>query len=250
MFRTYAILVVLTQICVGFAFAKETVVSTTGAVFVRDYTHPQLGEAWKDPSGMIWGDTVRDGSEGKEMLHDEATKYCKTIGAQLPSREDFVRLRKYMGAKYPNVVRYERRDYVGDTFPKVFLFYGADYGDPHFSSSIPKDVAASRDAGFVNISSLGFVPQGLPNLIYPDIGDYSYGTFWSSTLVPPFAVFTPALSMEYLDATAPGGRAVRHYNESSYVWNDDAYAFSGREGIIFPEIRYRGNYTRCVIPPR
>ena len=29
----------------------------------------------------------------------DAVDYCKNIGAELPSREDFVRLREYMGAK-------------------------------------------------------------------------------------------------------------------------------------------------------
>ncbi|MBI3296016.1 MAG: hypothetical protein HYZ71_14920 [Deltaproteobacteria bacterium] len=61
----------------------------------------EFGEAWLDPSGMTWwGDIVNkeDGSP-KYMNHKDADKHCKGIGAELPSREAFVRLRGYMGAK-------------------------------------------------------------------------------------------------------------------------------------------------------
>jgi hypothetical protein len=33
------------------------------------------------------------------MNQYQATEYCQSIGAQLPSREDFTRLREYMGAQ-------------------------------------------------------------------------------------------------------------------------------------------------------
>ncbi len=76
----------------------------------------KFGEAWEDPSGMIWSDIAKkeDGSP-LCMNHIDAEAYCKSLGAELPSGwqedengkhgypdkdSDFVRLRKYMGAEY------------------------------------------------------------------------------------------------------------------------------------------------------
>ena len=68
-------------------------------VFTRDRSIPALGKAWKDPSGMIWGDIVRTAlGTVNEMDYSSAVEYCKRINAKLPSKEDFVRLREYMGA--------------------------------------------------------------------------------------------------------------------------------------------------------
>ena len=33
----------------------ETRTTKTGAVFTRDDGQPKLGDAWRDPSGLIWG---------------------------------------------------------------------------------------------------------------------------------------------------------------------------------------------------
>src|SRR5688572_17681015 len=62
-------------------------------VFVRDTSNEKLGEAWRDESGMIWGDLVRQKNGSIYINHYEATQYCKSIGATLPEVEDFVRLR-------------------------------------------------------------------------------------------------------------------------------------------------------------
>lgn len=71
----------------------------------------KFGKARRDPSGMVWGDIARD-ENGKVKFMPQrdvkradgtviegAESYCKRIGASLPSREDFIRLREYMGAK-------------------------------------------------------------------------------------------------------------------------------------------------------
>ncbi len=39
--------------------------SNIGAVFVRDASIPALGEAYKDPSGLIWGSIVSTKMGGK-----------------------------------------------------------------------------------------------------------------------------------------------------------------------------------------
>lgn len=77
---------------------EEVKTTRTGTRFVRDYSNPGLGEAWRDPSGMIWGDIVKekDGTP-RFMNHVEATDYCQSIGAVLPRHWDFLRLREYLG---------------------------------------------------------------------------------------------------------------------------------------------------------
>ncbi len=74
-------------------------VSRTGAVFTRDTSHPELGEAYKDPSGLIWGSIVlaQDGINSRLFNQYEADKYCKEAGARLPTKEEFEQLAKYLG---------------------------------------------------------------------------------------------------------------------------------------------------------
>lgn len=94
-------------------------------VFTVDDTYPALGEAWREPDtggrpGMIWGDVVIDSNEFPVMMDQrEAFNHCLRMnpararaairnalndgrlpdrGVFLPRREDFIRLREYMGA--------------------------------------------------------------------------------------------------------------------------------------------------------
>ena len=71
--------------------------TTTGAVFTCDTTHFLLGEAWRDPRRLIWGDSVKmaDGTIHR-MNHHDATNYCASIGARLPSKKEFTLLREDM----------------------------------------------------------------------------------------------------------------------------------------------------------
>ncbi len=78
----------------------------SGEKFVRDTSNPELGEAYKDPSGLIWGDAPKvkqDGSYGRvnfvvmSLKFEDADKYCKSIGARLPTREEYEALAKYLG---------------------------------------------------------------------------------------------------------------------------------------------------------
>ncbi|MEO7164618.1 MAG: hypothetical protein ABI041_16980, partial [Bdellovibrionia bacterium] len=50
-------------------------------------------KAWKDPRGLIWGEAIY----GKTYTRDEADLYCKSIGAHLPSREEWKTLASEMG---------------------------------------------------------------------------------------------------------------------------------------------------------
>ncbi|MCX6123615.1 MAG: hypothetical protein NTV34_02525 [Proteobacteria bacterium] len=81
---------------------QEPRTTLSGYVFARDTSNPKLGEAWRDPLGMIWGDIVlkADGSHARFNLKD-ATEYCKNIGAQIPTVDDFGRLSDYLGRLVP-----------------------------------------------------------------------------------------------------------------------------------------------------
>jgi len=74
--------------------------ATTGEIFTRVKKYPDLGEAWMDPSGLIWGDAVLE-SNGKVLRRGhnfpKAKNYCTSIGARLPTLEEFYALRKYLG---------------------------------------------------------------------------------------------------------------------------------------------------------
>ena len=73
---------------------------TVLGVFSRDDTNQSLGIAWKDPSGMIWGDspkTLNGSYFYKTMSYSEAKAYCADQKATLPSVSDVERLAKYMG---------------------------------------------------------------------------------------------------------------------------------------------------------
>jgi len=128
----------------------ETKTTKTGHVFTRDTSNPKLGEAWRDPSGMIWGDIVKkaDGTP-HFMNHKDATAYCKSIGAELPSgwqssqnksnggqNSDFVRLREYMGATSGSYDGYTPR-----VVPNLTHVQGGETGSRYFwsSSVLPDD---------------------------------------------------------------------------------------------------------------
>lgn len=71
--------------------------SSTGAIFTPDTSNPSLGEAYKDPSGLIWGRLVMAHGETNPMSQYDADKYCKDGGARLPTKEEFEQLAKYLG---------------------------------------------------------------------------------------------------------------------------------------------------------
>lgn len=121
----------------------STVVATSGAVFVRAGAaeirargaNPYyFGESWRDPSGVIWGDMVREVT-GRAYFSSQldANDYCQRGGAELPSREDFVRLQKYMSGP-PGY----RRPYMPQILPNL-VQRGTPYSYSYWSS-IPENL--------------------------------------------------------------------------------------------------------------
>ncbi|MCC7442440.1 MAG: hypothetical protein IT285_12460 [Bdellovibrionales bacterium] len=113
--------------------------TTTGAVFTRvAAVHRDFGESWRDPSGMIWGDIAKNANGSiRYMDQYQATEYCQNRGGQLPSREDFVRLREYMGARSGT---YE--GYTPQVLPNLTRnVNGSTYSNYFWSSSVHPDVS-------------------------------------------------------------------------------------------------------------
>jgi hypothetical protein len=75
---------------------EEQRISTGGAVFSRDTSNSALGEAYRDPSGLIWGDVVRTNGKITYMSQYDAEDYCKASGARLPTNKEFRQLRIYL----------------------------------------------------------------------------------------------------------------------------------------------------------
>jgi hypothetical protein len=93
---------------------QMTRTTITGAVFTKITDREHFEGAWQDQSGMIWGNTVKNANgSDRGMNQIQATEYCQSIGAQLPSREDFARLREYMGAQSGTY----RRGYLPQILP-------------------------------------------------------------------------------------------------------------------------------------
>lgn len=87
--------------------AEQRATATNDNIFTRDTTNPGLGEAYRDPSGLIWGDVIK----AQGMSQTDADIYCKCnsdyardkLGctskpdsARLPTREEFKQLAEYL----------------------------------------------------------------------------------------------------------------------------------------------------------
>jgi len=113
-------------------------VSSTGAVFTRDTTIPALGEAYKDPSGLIWGSIVTAQGRVNDMNQYDAEKYCKARGTRLPTREEFEQLAKYLGKGTANGYSPYLADGKTDILPGLsghYQFWSSSFGsaDPGYA---------------------------------------------------------------------------------------------------------------------
>jgi hypothetical protein len=108
-------------------------------LFARDESIPTLGVGWRDPTGMIWGEIVKneDGSL-RTFYQREALEYCQALGLQLPSFDDLWRLRAYQGGtteRYAGLP--DQGDYSGYS-PQILLDHPDQYPNNFLWSSTPK----------------------------------------------------------------------------------------------------------------
>ncbi|MNT16898.1 hypothetical protein D3C72_1520240 [compost metagenome] len=114
--------------------AKECFETTTGVTFCRDYTNPKLGESWRDPFGLVWGESMGGGGYDNAVNFYDAVEYCREKGGRLPSRDDFVILQKLFGGKeyQPQIFKHFTRSYwtstdASEVFHNRYIF-NADAG--------------------------------------------------------------------------------------------------------------------------
>jgi len=132
-------------------------------VFTRNTSIAALGDAWRDPSGMIWGDIVRNEDRSIRVMDQFlAFDYCLSWnpdssereriraaleadkdpgrGVHLPRRADFVRLREYMGATTWHK-QYSGANYTPQVLPNLYRAEEGRYVNTLFwSSSVPSDL--------------------------------------------------------------------------------------------------------------
>jgi hypothetical protein len=137
----------------------EERVSTAGVRFVRDDSHPALGEAWcaVDAEGedLVWGDLVTkaDGS-AQYMTYDQAMDYCIGLnpaeeqaairaalkagraperGIYLPLRSDFARLQRQLGSDAPEAVYNGGAKYQSQVLPNLNYWFWSSSVHPEYS---------------------------------------------------------------------------------------------------------------------
>jgi len=60
-------------------------ISSSGVLYIRDQSNPSLGEAFRDPKGLIWGEVLRDSNgDFLKMKILEARAECNRRKARLP----------------------------------------------------------------------------------------------------------------------------------------------------------------------
>jgi hypothetical protein len=75
---------------------------TSRTPYYRDSTFPELGAAWRDPFGLIWGESVQEYNlelrmrAPISMTLEDARAYCRRISARLPTFEEVRRNRLEM----------------------------------------------------------------------------------------------------------------------------------------------------------
>ena len=76
----------------------------SGHKFTQVTDQSAFGNAWKDESGLIWGNLiVSSGGNAKSMTHQQAAAYCNSLSDGqhqylLPTKAQFEQLAKYLGA--------------------------------------------------------------------------------------------------------------------------------------------------------
>lgn len=98
--------------------SAESRVSRTQAVFARDHSlGSAFGEAFRDPSGMIWSSPAMRAGQHALMSYADAAKFCEARNARLPSLADFKRLARLLGSATENGYSVSTYDGRNDVLP-------------------------------------------------------------------------------------------------------------------------------------
>jgi hypothetical protein len=104
-----------------------------GIKYVRDNSNRALGEAYRDPRGLIWGDMVMNW--GTHLNQYQAANYCASISARLPTLEEFILVAKDMGFGSKKGYETHTSDGKFEVLPHFILKYA--YGFTKYQTSTP-----------------------------------------------------------------------------------------------------------------
>ena len=144
----------------SFAAPLEKKVTVTGAIFTLDTSVPELGEAYKDPSGVIWGAFVNQYYQPQWANWYQAEAICRKKFARLPEESEVDQLHKYLGegsssGYYP---------YLVDT--KIPFFRGMNSGLEIWTKTVGSWGCGAGMEGRVNCSHVTFNGK-TKNQVYP-----------------------------------------------------------------------------------
>jgi len=88
-------------------------------IFSGDQTFPNLGQAFLDPNGLVWGNTVTKDGIVLNMSRPNADKHGRSFGSRLPTFEEYERLAGYL-CLHTKIRRF--RGLLSDPFVRVNLF--------------------------------------------------------------------------------------------------------------------------------
>jgi hypothetical protein len=72
---------------------SEVIKTSSGAVYTRSNEFPELGEAWRDPRGLVWSDVPVDADGGQVLMtFQKAQDFCSAVNARLPSYREVLDL--------------------------------------------------------------------------------------------------------------------------------------------------------------
>lgn len=73
-------------------------IASTGAIFIRDYSNPAMGEAYADPNGLTLSDVMKntDGTWVHARTPSQARMVCASIGARLPTALEYASLANFL----------------------------------------------------------------------------------------------------------------------------------------------------------
>ncbi len=74
--------------CVEGSFHKND----KGSIFICDTSSPSLGEAYRTSKGTEWGEPIKRNGALLPMTADQSEEYCASIGAKLPTTDDYSEL--------------------------------------------------------------------------------------------------------------------------------------------------------------
>lgn len=130
--------------------------TVSGSVFTRDNKYPRLGEAYRDPSGLIWGEPF------EPSRYNPGT--CQQLGFRGPTVAEFVNLASYLGEGSPRGYSPKTSDGRSDVLPFLSGSCYFPYGSKNFIGH-DEQIVFCGDTGQISIYGSRLVNENALNVI-------------------------------------------------------------------------------------